>query len=435
MNKNSEGQRAHELFAPSDSSRWSTCYGAMALELELFGDLGAKEGGPNEFADEGTDAHTLASDYFAWKEASNDARATSVYYFGAAVGRPLPKGSVVDKSMARHVRQYIDSVEQYLSAANSVWHACERRVTVSDGAGKFLTAGTADFIILTDDGEELQIHDLKYGAGVEVFAENNRQLLLYAMGALAELSEEIRKKVKRIRIVIHQPRIKSGPDEWVCSVEYLQALRRGLAAAVERNITLIANTKDWLGTDKVFDNLIPSGKTCQWCAVKAYCPALIKTADIAANAGLPFYHPLPDPGAALAANLQKVALIRKWCKAIEDEALVLAQQGKLPGYKVVEGRKGDRKWTSEQEVEHLLRKFGLPAADTHTRPTLLSPSQLEKQVDLSSAVWEMLSANISRAQGKATLAEVGDRRPAISTTADAFDDLSAPEHSGIRDLL
>ncbi len=46
--------------------------------------------------------------------------------------------------------------------------------------------GTGDFVIIADG--TMEICDLKYGKGVPVSAVNNKQMRLYALGAIAEFS-------------------------------------------------------------------------------------------------------------------------------------------------------------------------------------------------------------------------------------------------------
>jgi hypothetical protein len=419
---------AHALLAPSDAARWSTCYGAVALERHLLGEQHGDGG--DAFSNEGTDAHTLASDCFAWLDVCGG---SPEFYIHAAMGRPMPKGTVVDAEMAHGVLTYVRNVQQYMQAPGYVWSAFERRVYVHGEDGAYLTEGTADFALLVDGGAEVQAHDLKYGKGVKVEAEGNRQLLLYAMGVLALVPEP--HLVKRIRVVIHQPRVHLAPSEWECSVEYLLALKRGLHAAAEENCKLIASVKEWAGSEAAFDHLSPSDKACRWCAVKAYCPATIKEIDMKTKAAIPCYHSAPDAPQTIAWNLASIPRIRLWCNAVEQAAMELAQRDALPGYKIVEGRAGSRKWMDEEAVSKLLtEQFGKTFDEVHSTE-LLSVAQLEKQVYLDDAAWDALNASVTRAPGKPTLAKADDPRPQASTIMMFESATPPPVSSGITDLL
>lgn len=76
--------------------------------------------------------------------------------------------------------------------------------------GSYITgADTADAIIITPT--ELQVHNLKFGRGVKVTAENNKQLQLYALGALEQFS--VLQDFETVRMFIPQPRI-GKESEW-----------------------------------------------------------------------------------------------------------------------------------------------------------------------------------------------------------------------------
>lgn len=128
--------------------------------------------------------------------------------------------------------------------------------------------GTADAIILA--GSELQIHDLKYGF-LKVDAENNKQLQLYALGALAYFS--LAQNFDRVRLFIHQPRL-NRTSEWALSVTELEAFfeqaREAAAAAI-----VTANITDCEGVDTLpADVFTPGEKQCRWCkAADGRCKA------------------------------------------------------------------------------------------------------------------------------------------------------------------
>lgn len=65
--------------------------------------------------------------------------------------------------------------------------------------------GTGDLIIVADD--VLDVVDLKYGRGVEVKAEWNPQMMLYALGALALFDSLY--DIQKVRMTICQPRLDS----------------------------------------------------------------------------------------------------------------------------------------------------------------------------------------------------------------------------------
>lgn len=110
----------------------------------------------------------------------------------------------------------------------------EQRVDFSHITGVEESFGTADGIIIA--GNELQIHDLKYGKGVRIDAEQNEQLQLYALGALEQFS--MLYDFETVRLFIHQPRL-NHVSEWSLTVQELQSFgERALEAATSAILVL-----------------------------------------------------------------------------------------------------------------------------------------------------------------------------------------------------
>ena len=63
----------------------------------------------------------------------------------------------------------------------------EQKVPVGHVTGEEGATGTGDGIIIVSDFSELQAHDLKYGMGVEVDADDNTQMKLYALGTFTSV--------------------------------------------------------------------------------------------------------------------------------------------------------------------------------------------------------------------------------------------------------
>lgn len=76
--------------------------------------------------------------------------------------------------------------------------------------------GTGDCVIIADD--RLQIIDLKYGIGVLVSAEENPQMMLYALGALSTYGNLY--DIKEVGMTIFQPR-RENISTWTIPVEQL----------------------------------------------------------------------------------------------------------------------------------------------------------------------------------------------------------------------
>jgi len=299
----------------------------------------------NAYSREGTAAHQLLE----W--CLTETKQASAY-----LGRVIEvEGDkiAVDDDMVEHIQWSLDTIYDY-AASNLVM--AETRVNYAESIGVEADAGwgTADVIIPRDD--ELIVMDLKYGRGVEVIAERNPQMMLYGLGALAQC-DGIMGDFKRVRLVVLQPRTSRTPSEWDCSVEELRqwAATEAWAAVEQREAARTAG-----GRVEFAQYLTPGEKQCRFCKAKATCSALRDevvsvwssrpgvmapaTPDEFLDAVGCEPVPATDP-AWLAACLSKVDLIEDWTKAIRAEAERRLLAGEpVPGFKVVQGKKGNRKW-------------------------------------------------------------------------------------------
>lgn len=396
-------EKQHARLSPSGAHGWLNCPG---WESDKTG---------SKYADEGTAAHTLASWCLTMQKPA-----------AAYLGRVISVNGhefVVDEEMAEPVQRYVDKVIEYAgsvlpSGEVRLIHSLliEQAVPIDHVTGEEGAEGTSDAIILTNDGE-IQVHDLKFGQGERVDAEENPQLMLYALGALRLVEEFLGEKPERVRCVIHQPRINQL-SEWDCSVERLVEFGRTVRRIVETNTV---NP----------DRLNPGKKQCRWCAHRATCDA--RRAFLEEQTALDFTA-LPDPvetaaptdDAKLDALYPHLDHLEDFVRAVRAriEARLFAG-AKFESCKLVEGKRGARAWSDEKEAESTLKSMRLKVEEMYTFK-LLSPTQAEKLLKDSPKRWERVKSLISQSQGKPSVAPITDKRPAlvVGKTEDDFESLT-----------
>jgi len=204
--------------------------------------------------------------------------------------------------------------------------------------------GTADAVLV--DGDHLHVIDLKTGR-VAVDAQDNKQLLTYALGAMRQL-----KAPNTIECTMHifQPRV--GHSKWTVSGNYLELHGRRLQSAAELALSSDAPTN-------------PSPDACRYCKAKTICPSMReKVQEVARNDFLPDTSITP-------AMLDDAVLVAAWADAVQSAAKAQITEGKaIQGWAMRAGRK-TKFWKDEALVMEAFK-------DTPTAWELKSPSAVLK---------------------------------------------------------
>ena len=261
--------------------------------------------------------------------------------------------------------------------------------------------GSSDAVLIY--GDTLEVFDLKYGKGVKISAVNNEQMLCYALGAYSGDGEFY--FIRSIRMTIIQPRLRHVSSWEIEEADLMDWARHELAPAA---------MKAYNGEGEQ----VP-GDHCRFCKVAARCKALAAhTLEVTKEQTEPGLMTLDE----IAALLPRFATVKGWISSVEEYALEAAMEGDtIPGYKVVEGR-SLRKINNPSEAQERLQKAGFE------QESYLKPRELKTLGDLEKALTKkgfnaLLGDLVVKPEGKPTLVEESDPRPAFSKAEKDFADI------------
>lgn len=415
---------AHAKLSPSGAHRWMRCPGSVVLEAQ-YPDRGSI------YAREGSAAHELAAIVLE----GNEPNAQS--YVGMQVefyDGNEPVLWTVTQDMADHVDDYVKLVREKAEGKTLL---VERKVPIGHITGEQGATGTCDVIIIDTATGEIEIIDFKYGMGVRVFAEDNEQTQMYGLGALEEYG--VVGDFSHITMTIHQPRM-NHVAEWSIPVYQIHGFAEHVEQAADRCRQAEMASIGEAGDLTLEDFLNPGEKQCKFCSAKATCPAL--RAEVTEAVGgsaaasvdefaefMPETVDMQTGDNYLPIAMAKVELVEGWCKAVRAEVerrLFAGQQ--VDGFKLVEGKRGIRKWGSEAEAEALFKSFRMRQDEMYDY-SLISPTKAEKLFKENPKRWAKVKDLITQNAGKPSVAPANDKRQAIAvqSVADDFRDLLQTE--------
>lgn len=374
----------HAYLSASASHRWLACPPSAKLCASIPDQA-------SEYAQQGTDCHELCA-----------------YLVEKALGRDVPdpteRLTYYDAEMQNCAEEYRNYVLEQIEAAKEFCKdpqiMIEQRLDFSRWVENGF--GTGDCVIVAD--EVLQIIDYKHGLGVLVSAGDdehggNSQMMCYALGALEVFGDIY--DINQIKMTIFQPRRENISTYTISRDDLLKWADEVLAPTAQLAYTGEGEFK--------------TGDHCQFCKVKATCR---KRAEYNLElAKYDFEMPATLDDTEIAAILEKADEMISWGNDIKEYALKQAQSGvRFEGWKVVEGR-SNRKYTDEEAVAFKVKDAGFDPYEKKllgvtAMSTLLGKKKFE----------ELLGELIYKPPGKPALVPESDKRPAINTAIEDFNE-------------
>lgn len=374
----------HAILAPSAASRWMQCPGSVVLEAD-------EPEVESPYAREGSIAHALAA--LCITENRQTAYYSSINYRGTQ--------EPISKDMAVFIQGYLDRL---MFASKSHLLMVEQKLELEPFTYEKNAYGTGDAVIIANSATALLVRDLKYGMGEKVFAKDNPQLMLYAVAALRQF--DMLGDFKTVLVEIDQPRLDHF-DSWSYEVEELTAFANKVRVAAD--VVELAKKSNSLAA-----YIKPSEDACRWCKARYKCPAL---ATMVAEAALVDFEDATQkelPEVAMVVNLgslmDKVAMVENWCKAVRGKVESELLSGKtVEGWKLVQGKKGNREWNDELKAEKKLRSLKFKN-DTIFISNIITPSAVEKLLKKEPQKFEKFKDLIDQKPGKPSVAPLSDKR-------------------------
>ncbi len=386
----------HSLLAPSGSGTWARCVGALRMAKGLP-DRATKD------AASGTCTHWLAEQRLKTITRPEDWIGQELTFDGFKF--------IVDADRCDRANAYVDAVLREPGD-----RFIEHRLNTSPVLGPPNQEGHSDCVtvnpegIVQIDGADhvgvISVHDLKDGAGL-VYARNNLQGLIYCASALYEF--DLAAPIGAVRFCIHQPRMHHY-DEWSYSRAEIEAFITIIRPAAKLAYDLYYGLEDF---DPV-KHLNPGEEQCQWCPVRGSCSArAAKTVAMFTAATDTVVSNVLLTDGEIAERYVTLDEIEAWCKDIRKEALSRARSGrKIPGFKLIRGRRGDRFYKDEQGAFEALAQV-LPPDEVYKPKELISPPEAQRK--LGKKLYDkILKMYVDQPEGNITLAPVTHEAPEVT---------------------
>lgn len=381
---------AHAILSPSSAARWLACTPSARLE-EKFPDSSG------DYAEEGTLAHAFGENVLRYLNGEIDTFAHT------GTVKTLSEHRLYTPELQKYAEDYAHVVwEKYQTAKKDNPDAIlriEEQIDLTAYAPE--SFGTGDAVILA--GDTIEIIDLKYGKGVPVSAVDNKQMMLYALGAYDMFG--FMYEIEHVRMTIYQPRLDNLSESEMPIADLL--------AWGENELKPLAQ-KAFRGEGE-----FKAGSHCRFCRAKVRCKAFASyNLDLAR---FDFLDAELLSESEIAEVLAKADVFKNWLSAVEEYALKTALDGtRFPGYKLVEGR-SVRKYSNEAKVAETLVKNGFKEEQIYDRK-LKTITAMEKVIT-KKTFGALLDALVIKPEGKPTLVPDSDSRPEYNSAQKDFENV------------
>lgn len=379
-------ENTHSQVGASSCERWWNCPGSVRLVATL------PPQPTSGYAKDGQKAHALAE--FALRKNVDAFKASTLYNVDDGIGVGI------SMEMVEAVQVYLDVIDEdiFKYKMKKADLEIEKQFVLTHIHPDARGTNDANLGVFLD---RLIVYDFKFGSGVAVEAEENKQAMYYALGAMQGGDYDI------IEVVIVQPRAihRDGPvRRWSLSRAALVDFGRELKLKIESTQALSAK--------------LVCGDHCQkyFCPALAVCPAVKgQVNEVARGVFDEPVRALPTPESltpvALRKLLETIPLIDAYVKAVEAYALnILNTGGSVPGYKLVQ-KKSNRQWRDEEAV---IKRFG--ELCIKRTEAVISPAQMEAALKLEHSAKEskqMVDMFTFKPDTGTTMASEDDPREAV----------------------
>ncbi len=396
----SQNRKAPRLdLNPSSADRWTTCTASPQFIMDNWDKIPPSSDTPYNMA--GTTAHEVAAAFLENRK-PNPAEC------------PVP----IDEDMLMHGWNYMDYVLTLREAKS-------RMIVETKLPLWYMPSRNAKVDVAIVNKNNLHIVDYKYGEGVVVHPERSLQATIYAQtigaGMLPFPADDF-----PVFVHIYQPRGRAGETgpghvwktTWGEIAEIAQEVNQKAQLIQENQVERLS---------ALFGiQFAPSDKACQWCPAKGFCTA--RQASLAEGFEvIDALTPLPKPGASIISMQQvqrilthKAAMVsflndmEQWA---ED---FMKAGGKIPGFKLVTSKGGNRYWADPKKAAELLVKDTILKRSEVIEEKTIGPAAVEKMLGKGKMSVE-LSALITKPPGVPVLAPESDKREAIADAASEFE--------------